>query len=749
MGRLMLEGAYFFELGEEEKLPHEYMVDAYHGQMATHSEFGEVQIRNTSELGWHYVRQGHAGHGKDWGSLVANGRVTMADRIVALRDQVEHHNRRYYEQDDPEISDAEYDTLFRELKALEEANPNLLSGSSPVTRVGGAATGDFAKVRHVQPMLSIDNAMDAKSAREWVNSVANELGISATAMELFSEPKYDGLSLAIIYEHGRLATAATRGDGETGEDVTANVKTIGNIPKQVSAWAYAPRVEVRGEVLMTLAQFEVLNARRAAAGEDPFKNPRNAAAGSLRQKDAAVTAARPLEFQAYGFGHCPEMVLPDRQSERIAYLKQAGFDASQHVRAIRGFQVQQHFEHMADIRANHKMLLPFEIDGVVFKLDRISDQDRMGWNSRTPRWAIAYKFPPEEMVTTLEAIDIQVGRTGALTPVARLKTVRVGGVDVSNATLHNMDEINRKDIRVGDQVVVARAGDVIPKVARVLPERRTGAETKFSMPANCPDCGATVHKDPEKAGHFCMGGLKCPSQRLQAVAHFSSRLAMNIDGLAESRIQQLIDAGMVSRPSDLYVLEPHQIARLDKMGSVSASKLCDAIENTVGMPLNRFIFALGIPNAGESTSKALANTFGDIRSVILATEAELLAIKDIGPETASSIREFFENNAEEVARLVDYVKPATVRMLEAGPLTGLSFVITGTLSRDREDIKADIEAAGGKVSGSVSKKTNVLVAGDAAGSKLDKARELGVEIWDEAALLNAMKVAPPRPRPGM
>lgn len=662
-------------------------------------------------------------------------------KITNLREQVSYHSKRYYELDDPAISDYEFDLLFRELQNLEAENPGLVPGSSPVDKVGGRQTETFSPVKHQLPMLSIDNAMNSKEARKWISGLTEELGISSTALELFSEPKYDGLSCSIIYENGHLAQAATRGDGEVGEDVTANVKTIKSVPKFIESLKDVPRAEVRGEVIMTISSFESLNKKQAEGGLKLFANPRNAAAGSLRQKDAKITAQRPLDFQAYGFGACEGIQLPDLQSSRIKLLQEFGFGVSQHVRLVKGFQVDQHYNVIKEIRDNGYSTLPYEIDGVVFKVDSISMQEKMGWNSRTPRWAIAYKFPPQEAETTLEAIDVQVGRTGTLTPVGRLTPVKVGGVTVSNVTLHNMDEIERKDIRIGDKVIVLRSGDVIPKVDRSLHEKRTGNEVKFVMPTSCPSCGSHVHNEVGQSAHKCVGGLKCGPQRVQAITHFTGRLALNIEGMGESRVQQFIDANLIQRPSDLFTLTPDQIMNLDRMGIKSANNICDAIEGAVGAPLNRFIYGLGIPNVGESTSKALAKRYGTDKAFISAIFEDLTSIPDVGPETANSIIDFIEDNMEEVIQLSEYVKPSAFVKKENSALDGMIFVITGTLSRGREEIKADIEAAGGKVSDSVSKKTNVLVAGEGAGSKLKKATELGVQVWDEGKL-NEMLLGP-------
>lgn len=660
-------------------------------------------------------------------------------RILELRQAIEVHNKNYYEDDAPTISDADYDFLFRTLKDLELANPGLVAGDSPVTKVGGKASDGFGKVRHLQPMLSIDNAMDADSANAWIASMAKELGIEEDQLEMFAEPKYDGLSLSTIYEYGKLSSAVTRGDGEEGEDVTANAMTITNLPKELPYYANAPRIEVRGEVMITLADFEALNKRQAEAGEKLFANPRNAAAGSLRQKDAKETAKRPLVFYAYGFGYCGEAAIPDRQSERIKTLQRNQFSVSELAMKVTREGMQFHFDKMAEIRQrNDGQGLKYDIDGVVFKLDKVRDQELLGWNSRTPRWAFAYKFKPEEATTTLVSIDVQVGRRGTLTPVARIKPVRVGGVIVSNVTLHNMDEIARKDIRVGDQIVVARAGDVIPKIVRSLSEVRTGRETKFVMPSTCPSCGAAVHNEAGAAAFSCTGGLNCGPQRIQAISHFSSRLAMNIDGLGEASVQLLLDNDLIQRPSDLYQLKAEQIQNLEGMGKVSANKLIDAIEGTVGAPLNKFIYSLGIPNVGESTAKSLAAHFGTIYDFMEAKEEHLMAIDDVGPETAGSIIDFIENNGGEVFSLINSINPADAVKVESSVFSGMTFIITGTLHKGRDEIKADIEALGGKVSDSVSKKTNVVVAGDKAGSKLTKAQELGIEIWDDAALLSKL-----------
>lgn len=671
-------------------------------------------------------------------------------RIAELTEEVLHHDRLYYELDSPVISDAEYDLLFRALKKLEAEHPHLVLPNSPTRKVSGRATEAFASVRHQQPMLSIDNAMDADSASKWIGSVADELQREPSEIVFFAEPKYDGLSCSIVYEYGRFIQAATRGDGETGEDVTENVRTIASIPKYIQAYASHKRVEVRGEVMMTTADFKALNDAQKASGDKLFANPRNAAAGSLRQKDARITASRPLVFYAYGFGAGKEA--PDHQHKAINELREAGFLVSDLARLVLATDVQSHFEQMEIVRqaakAGTDARLPFEIDGVVFKLDSREDQEVLGWNSRTPRWAIAYKFPPEEMVTELRAIDIQVGRTGALTPVARLVPVFVGGVTVSNATLHNMDEIERLDLRIGDKVIVSRAGDVIPKVTGSRKDLRTGGEIKFSMPASCPECGGKVAREDDAAVHRCLSGLQCPAQRLQAISHFVQRSAMDIDGLAESRIQMMLNANIIRRPSDLYLVKAEDVINIERMGPQSAKNLVDAIQASKSRPLKKFLFALGIPHVGEGTSLRLTERFGTIENVIEASMEDLIAIDDIGIETATSIRNFFDDkeNLIEIQRLIDFVNPEPY-VAPTGNLSGRSFVITGTLSAGRDEIKALIEANGGKVLSSVSKKADVLIAGEKAGSKLDKAVELGVDVWDELKLHEAIDgVAKRKPR---
>lgn len=652
-----------------------------------------------------------------------------------LRDQVTHHAHLYYVLDAPVLPDVEYDMLFRRLQDMEAANPALDRTGSPTQRVGGAPLKGFESVQHVVPMLSLNNAMVEVEAARFVEKAATELRVPAEELEYMSEPKYDGLSLSLRYHFGVLELAVTRGDGEAGENVTAQARTIRNIPLMLPGLRAIETLEVRGEVLVPIKDFKQLNEREVAAGREAYANPRNFAAGSVRQLDSRVTAKRKLRFFAYSIAQAPANLYPETQSAALEWLRNQGFEVSKEIGLCRGpAGVQAAYEALGAKRD----ALPFEIDGTVFKLNDISLQKKLGWNSRVPRWAIAYKFPPQEVSTKLVAIDLQVGRTGALTPVARLEPVTVGGVTVSNVTLHNEDEVARKDVRVGDFVVVRRAGDVIPEIVRTLGQPGERPDL-FRMPATCPVCGSATHREADKAVMRCTGGLKCQAQRLFAITHFASRLAIDIEGLGEGSVTKLLDSGLIQRPSDLYQLAESDVARLEGFGAVSAKKLLAAIQARTDVALNRFIYSLGIPSVGESTAKALAQRFGNLQRVSEASEAELLAVADLGPVTAENIRAFFGNaeNALEAQRLSQRVKPAEAvaggSQGSQGTLIGRTFVITGTLSKARQEFEVLIEAAGGKVSGSVSKKTSFLLAGADAGSKLAKAQELGVAVLDEAA----------------
>lgn len=655
---------------------------------------------------------------------------SVNQRHNKLKTQVDFFAQCYYTHDNPLVSDAEYDALFRELEQMEAAFPGLDLTDSPTRRVGGPRLEHLAPVQHNRPMLSLANAMNAEEAEAFARSVAEELTIAPEDIEFCVEPKYDGLSCSLIYVNGVLTRAATRGNGYVGEKVTEQVRTIRNVPLRIKTTAQL--VEVRGEVVMPKGVFERLNAARREAGEDLFANPRNAAAGALRQLDPKVTASRGLSFLAYGFGPCVGFHMEPYQSVLLTQAQELGFKVSESRQIAVGVEgIHKAFAKFTAARAT----LPFEIDGVVFKVNDVKLQDKLGWNARTPRFAVAYKFPPEEASTKLLGIEIQVGRTGALTPVARLEPVFVGGVTIVNATLHNADEITRKGLMIGDTVIVRRAGDVIPEVVRPVLSMRTGSETAFVMPANCPDCGSPTFRDQEKAVVRCTGGLNCEAQRLTRISHFVSRTAMNIDDLGDVRIQKLHDAGLLSSPSDIYKLTVEQVAAQPGLGLTSAQKLITAIANSVRPDLHRFIFALGIPTVGETTAKNLARAFLTIEALMVADMPALLRVDDVGPTTAESILSFFANpmNQEELVQLLAYVVPNAVQAPAADSvIAGKTFVITGTLSQPRDAYVTKLEAAGAKVSGSVSKKTHYLLAGADAGSKLAKARDLGVTVLTEA-----------------
>ena len=686
------------------------------------------------------------------GSVVApydDVAARVATRIEHLIEQLRIWDHAYYVLDSPAVTDARYDEFYRQLQALEAEHPEQARPDSPTRRVSGAPAEGFGQVRHRIPMVSLENAMNADEARAFVQRLADLLEGDARAGVFCAEPKYDGLSCSIVYERGQLRQAATRGDGETGEDVTAQVRTIRNLPLVIPALAEVARMEVRGEVLMARADFERLNAEQDAAGAKRFVNPRNAAAGSLRQLDPRETARRRLSFLAYSFGACEGIELAGSQFDQLAALQAFGFERGQMIERVSGVEgVASHFERVAAARE----ALPYDIDGVVYKLDDVASRERAGYTARAPRWAMAYKFAPQEVPTLLEGIDIQVGRTGSLTPVARLRPVFVGGATVSNATLHNIDEIRRKDVRVGDTVIVRRAGDVIPEVARLVAE---GAEAMvhaarplFEMPVACPACGSAVGKEADKAVYRCAGGLKCSAQRLFAITHFASRLAMDIEGLGEGIVSKLLEAGLVARPSDLFSLTATHLMALEGFGSVSADKLVARIAACRNVPLARFVYALGIPGVGETTARDFARHFRSWEYFTHANEPALLGVPNLGPITSANVLAFFatEDNATEaslLARVIGVLDEAVSSAAQT--LAGVTFVITGTLSAPREDFKARIEAAGGKVAGSVSKKTRFLLAGEAAGSKLTQAESLGVQVLDEAAFEAMIQAGPAGP----
>jgi len=663
-----------------------------------------------------------------------------ADRAARLRALIEEHNRRYYVLDQPTISDAEYDTLFRELQSLESEHPALATPDSPTQRVGGEPASAFEAVTHRVPMLSINNAFSEAEAESFDRRVREALDVDAVEYE--AELKFDGLAVSLAYERGAFKGGGTRGDGYTGEDVTNNLKTIPAIPLRLGDRIGAPTyLEVRGEVLMFKRDFERLNAAQSERGEKLYVNPRNAAAGALRQLDPKMTAQRKLAFFAYGIGAVEwgsKQKAPATQAAMLDLLRELHFPVSRERAVVRGVEgLLKYYERIGKRRDE----LPYQIDGVVYKVNDLAQQERLGFVSRAPRFALAHKFPAEEMPTEVVGIEVQVGRTGALTPVARLKPVFVGGVTVTNATLHNEDEVRRKDVRIGDTVIVRRAGDVIPEVVRVLKEKRPRGAREFSMPTKCPECGSNVVRLPDEAVARCSGGLVCPAQRKQALLHFASRRAMDIEGLGDKLVDQLVDAGVVHTPADLYKLDASALSELERMAEKSAANVVAAIDKSRRTTLARFIFALGIRHVGETTAKDLARHFGSIEPLIKADENELLEVNDVGPVLAQSIRQFFAeaHNREVIAQLrkagVQWPDEAP-RGAARGKLSGVTFVLTGTLpSMSRDDAKELIEQHGGKVAGSVSKKTNYVVAGSDPGSKLDRATELDVKVLDERGFL--------------
>jgi DNA ligase (NAD+) len=659
--------------------------------------------------------------------------VNAADRAQALRRQIENHNYRYHVLDDPEVSDATYDELLGELRRLEATHPQLITPESPTQRVGSAPSQAFAPIRHGLPMLSLENAFEDAEVEAFDKRV-REAG--AAEVTYVAEPKLDGLAINITYRQGRLFQAATRGDGETGEDVTANIRTLPSVPL-VLRGAAPDLVEVRGEVFMPLAGFRKLNESQAKRAAKAFVNPRNAAAGALRQLDPAITATRPLELFCYGIGALEGGKVPRTQSQALGQLRDWGLRTSPLSAVVEG---------LAGMLAYYRRLqaeresLPFQIDGVVYKVDDRALQEKLGCVSRAPRWAIAHKFPPEEATTLLRNVDFQVGRTGALTPVARLEPVLVGGATVSNATLHNMGEIERKDVWIGDTVVVRRAGDVIPEVARSLPALRPADARRITMPAQCPVCQSSVEQVPGEAVFRCTGALRCGAQRQEAILHFATRRAMNIDGLGDERVAQLIARELVQTPADLYDLDVSTLAELDRMGEKSATALRDAIQASRNTTLPRFLFALGIRDVGEATAAGLARHFETLDALRSATLDELQTAEDVGPVVAGRVAAFFADagNCAVVDALLEKGMRWPVMPKRAAldlPLRGKTIVLTGTLpGLSRDEAKAQLEAAGAKVSSSVSSKTDYVVAGEEAGSKLAKAQALGITVLDAAGL---------------
>ncbi|NMG31729.1 NAD-dependent DNA ligase LigA [Aromatoleum evansii] len=667
------------------------------------------------------------------------------ERAAQLRRELEAHNYAYYVLDAPTVPDAEYDRLFRELEALEREFPELATPDSPTQRVGGAPMPELAPVRHAVPMLSIRTETDTTNGGviAFDSRVRNALGLGPAdgPVEYLGELKFDGLAISLRYEQGVLVRAATRGDGETGEDVTHNVRTIRQIPLRLSGTPPA-LLEVRGEIYMRRDDFERLNARQEQAGDKLFINPRNTAAGAVRQLDPRIAAKRPLSFYAYGLGETGDWPLPPTQAQLLDAFAAFGVPVCEHRVVAAGVEGLCEFhDRIAALRDS----LPYDIDGVVYKVNRFELQRELGFVTREPRWAVAHKYPAQEEITELLGIEVQVGRTGALTPVARLKPVFVGGVTVTNATLHNEEEILRKGVLIGDHVIVRRAGDVIPEVVGPVVERRSGSERPFVMPTRCPVCASHVEKAEDEVVARCTGGLFCPAQRKQALLHFAGRRAMDIEGLGDKLVDQLVEAGIVKTPADLYKLGVLALANLQRMAEKSAANLLAAIEKSRHTTLARFIFALGIRNVGEATAKDLARHFGSLDALMDATPESLLAVPDVGPVVAQSIAGFFaEAHNREV---IEQLRAAGVKWEEgepaapvAGSASGKVFVLTGTLpTMSRDEAKALIEAHGGKVSGSVSKKTDYVVAGAEAGSKLAKAEELGVAILDEDGLRHLLE----------
>ena len=666
------------------------------------------------------------------------------DEVESLREQIRHHNYRYHVLDDPEVPDAEYDRLMRGLQALEAKYPELVSPDSPTQRVGDTPISAFGTVQHQLPMLSLDNAFAEDELRDFHRRVLERLELEGGGDDFIytAEPKLDGAAVSLMFEAGQLVRGATRGDGTTGEDITHNVRTIEAVPLKLRGKGFPGVLEVRGEVFMPKAGFNAYNEKASEAGEKTFVNPRNAAAGSLRQLDPKLTAARPLDIYVYSVGVVKDGTLPERHSEVLDQLQEWGLKACPERRVVKGADGCLGF--YKDI-GNRRDTLPYEIDGVVYKVDSLADQRELGFVSRAPRWAIAHKFPAQEELTKVLGVEFQVGRTGAVTPVARLEPVFVGGVTVSNATLHNIDELHRKDVRVGDTVIVRRAGDVIPEVVSVIEKRRPKNVRRVNLPKKCPVCGSAVAREEGEAVARCTGGLFCAAQRSEALKHFVSRRALDVEGFGSKLIEQLVATDRIQTPADLYGLTIDELASLDRMGEKSAKNLITAIETSKSTTLPRFLYALGIREVGEATAASLANHYGKLESILSASEEDLQNVDDVGPIVASRIRAFNDeaHNREVIDRLrkagVTWSESDPVAIPNDGALVGNTFVLTGTLeSMTRDEAKEKIQKLGGKVTGSVSSKTDYVVAGEKAGSKRSKAEKLGVSILDEAGLLKLL-----------
>ena len=662
----------------------------------------------------------------------------VSQQLEALRTTINQHNYRYYVLDDPAVSDSEYDRMMQELKALESQYPELVSADSPTQRVGAQPLAKFGQVRHEVPMLSLDNAFNQNDLQDFDRRIHDRLKFDAP-IEYACEPKLDGIAVSLLYEDGVLVRGATRGDGQTGENITLNVRTIPSIPLKLLGSGWPARLEVRGEIYMPRAGFTALNEKAMKAGEKTFVNPRNAAAGSLRQLDPRITASRPLEMCCYSAGLVQDGTLPEKHGDVLTQFQAWGLKINPEMRIVTGMQAcADYYENLAEKRDS----LSYDIDGIVFKVNDLKLQQQLGFVARAPRWAIARKFPAQEEMTVLKSIEFQVGRTGAITPVARLEPVFVGGVTVSNATLHNMDEVERLDARAGDTVIIRRAGDVIPQVVKVVLEKRSEGALPPSLPETCPVCGSDIERSEEETVARCTGGLFCSAQRKEAIRHFSSRKAMDIDGLGEKLIEQLVDKELVNTIADLFRLTEEQLIRLERMGAKSAANLVAALKASKTTTLARFIYSLGIREVGEATAATLASHFCTLEALEAASQEDLQAADDVGPIVAQHIALFFQqaHNREVIEALLAQGLnwPAIAKPAESDalPLAGQTWVLTGTLTTmTRDEGKAYLQALGAKVAGSVSAKTTTLVAGEKAGSKLSKAQSLGVSVMDEEAFM--------------
>ena len=664
--------------------------------------------------------------------------TAIREELESLREQIRYHNYRYHVLDDPEVPDAEYDRLMRQLQHVEEKNPELVTPDSPTQRVGDEPVSAFGTIEHRIPMLSLGNAFSPDELRDFHRRVTERLEMDADELLRYAaEPKLDGAAVSLLYENGQLVRGATRGDGTTGENITHNVRTIDAVPLRLIGNGYPSMLEVRGEVFMPKAGFEAYNKKARAADQKTFVNPRNAAAGSLRQLDPKLTAERPLDIYIYSVGQVDGGEIPSRHSDILDQLQEWGLKTCPDRKVVEGVAgCLAYYEEIGGKRE----ALPYEIDGVVYKVDDIALQRELGFVSRAPRWAVAHKYPAQEELTVVCGIEFQVGRTGALTPVARLEPVFVGGVTVSNATLHNIDELHRKDVRVGDTVIVRRAGDVIPEVASVVSKRRPKGTRRVQLPKKCPVCASAVTREAEEAVARCTGGLYCAAQRAEALKHFVSRRAMDIDGLGGRMIDQLVEIDRIKTPADIYQLQKEELAAMDRMGEKSAANLINAIDDSKTTTLTRFLYALGIREVGDATAASLAGHFGALSRIVSAAEEDLIEVADVGPIVASRIRTFFDepHNLDVIKSLqksgVSWPETEPQQSRKDGPLSGKIFVLTGTLSRmTRDEAKALIQENGGKVTGGVSKKTDFVVYGDKAGSKLTKAQTLKIATLTESA----------------